>query len=244
MEIVNKKIEELKPYENNPRFNDDAVEYVANSIKEFGFKVPIVIDKDGVIVAGHTRYKASLELGLEEVPVIVADDLNEEQIKAFRLADNKVSEKAEWNFELLDEELNNINNIKMNEFGFIIEDLEEIVEDLNNLYTTKINIPAYEITGDEPSFDDMIDESKVNELMQEINKLNIDEDKKNFLRKTATRHYTYNYSNIAEYYAHQDKEVQEIMEKLALVIIDIKSAISNGYVELSNTLEDMINYET
>lgn len=94
MEIVYKKLQDLKPYENNPRFNDDAVEFVANSIKEFGFKVPIVIDKNGVIVAGHTRYKASIELGLKEVPCIVADDLSDEQVKAFRLADNKVSEKA------------------------------------------------------------------------------------------------------------------------------------------------------
>ena len=118
MEIINKKLDELKPYENNPRFNDDAVEYVAKSIKEFGFKVPIIIDKNGVIVAGHTRYKASLELGLEKVPCIIADDLTEEQVKAFRLADNKVSEKAQWNFELLDEELENILDINMEEFGF------------------------------------------------------------------------------------------------------------------------------
>lgn len=243
MEIITRKINELVPYKNNPRYNDDAVEYVKNSIKEFGFKVPIVIDKNNEIVAGHTRYKASLELGLDEVPCIVADDLSEEQIKAFRLADNKVSEKAEWNFELLEEELAQINDIKMNEFGFILEELEEVVEDLENLYTTKINIPSYEVSGDEPSIDEMIDESKVNKLIEEINRLNIDENKKDFLRKTATRHYTYNYSNIAEYYAHQDKEVQAIMEKLALVIIDIRSAIANGYVELSTTLEEMLNDE-
>lgn len=117
MEIVNKKIDELKPYENNPRFNDDAVEYVANSIKEFGFKVPIVIDKNNVIVAGHTRYKASLELGLNEVPCIIADDLTEEQIKAFRLVDNKVSEKSSWDIELLDEELNDL-DINLEDYGF------------------------------------------------------------------------------------------------------------------------------
>lgn len=117
MEIVNKKIGELKPYKNNPRFNDEAVEYVRNSIKEFGFKVPIVIDKNNEIVAGHTRYKASIELGLDEVPCIVADDLTEEQIKAFRLADNKVSEKANWDFSMLDQELNDI-DIDMSEFGF------------------------------------------------------------------------------------------------------------------------------
>ena len=129
MNIVNKRLDELKPYENNPRFNDDAVEYVAKSIKEFGFKVPIVIDKNDVIVAGHTRYKASLELGLKEVPCIVADDLNDEQIKAFRLADNKVSEKAQWNFDLLDFELDDIMDIDMSEFGFDEKDFEVNKED-------------------------------------------------------------------------------------------------------------------
>jgi site-specific DNA-methyltransferase (adenine-specific) len=131
MEIKMVKVEDLKPYVNNPRLNDDAVEYVANSIKQFGFKVPMVIDKDNVIVAGHTRFKASLELGLKEVPCIIADDLNEEQIKAFRLADNKVSEKADWNIELLDEELENI-DIDMEQFGFddiSIEEEQEIIED-------------------------------------------------------------------------------------------------------------------
>jgi len=94
MKNVNKKIDELIVYENNPRNNDEAVEAVANSIKEFGFKVPIIIDKDNIIVAGHTRLKASLKLGLKEVPCIIADDLSDDQIKAFRLADNKTSELA------------------------------------------------------------------------------------------------------------------------------------------------------
>lgn len=119
MEIKMIKVDDLKPYENNPRFNDEAVEYVAKSIKEFGFKVPIVIDKNGVIVAGHTRYKASLELGLKEVPCIVADDLTDEQIKAFRLADNKVGELAGWNYDLLNIELDNILDIDMEDFGFL-----------------------------------------------------------------------------------------------------------------------------
>lgn len=127
MEIIYKNIGEITPYEKNPRKNEEAVEYVMNSIKEFGFKVPIVIDKNGVIVAGHTRYKASLRLGLEEVPCIVADDLNEEQVKAYRLADNKVSEKARWDFALLDEELGELFNIDMENFGFeVIEDYSEV----------------------------------------------------------------------------------------------------------------------
>ena len=117
MNIVEKKLSELKPYENNPRKNEEAVEYVANSIREFGFKVPIVIDKDGVIVAGHTRYKAAKQLKLKTVPCIIADDLNEEQIKAFRLADNKTAELAGWDFPLLDMELAEL-NMDMEQFGF------------------------------------------------------------------------------------------------------------------------------
>ena len=140
MKIVNKKVEELRPYENNPRFNDDAVEYVTKSIKEFGFKVPIILDKNNVIVAGHTRYKASLELGLKEVPCIIADDLTDEQIKAFRLADNKVSEQASWNYDLLDEELSDILDIDMKEFGF--EKMQDI--DLDNFFETEKEEPKKE----------------------------------------------------------------------------------------------------
>lgn len=133
MDIVLKKLTDIRPYEKNPRKNDEAVKYVAESIKEFGFKVPIVIDKDGVIVAGHTRYKAAKKLNLKEVPCIVADDLTDEQIKAFRLADNKVAEKAEWDFELLGDELDDLFTFDMTLFGFdeFAEDEEpaEIVED-------------------------------------------------------------------------------------------------------------------
>lgn len=128
LEIKYVNIDDIKPYENNPRFNDNAVEYVKNSIKEFGFKVPMILDKDNTIVCGHTRYKSALELGLKEIPVIYADDLTEEQIKAFRIADNKVSEFADWDIELLAEELENI-DIDMTEFGVEDVDIEEFDEE-------------------------------------------------------------------------------------------------------------------
>ena len=123
MEVVMMPIEELIPYENNPRKNDEAVSKVAESIREFGFKVPIIVDKDNVIVAGHTRLKAAQELGLETVPVIKADDLTEEQVRAFRLADNKTAEFAEWNLEKLREELNGI-EMDLSEFGLLREEMQ------------------------------------------------------------------------------------------------------------------------
>lgn len=137
MEIIYKNINELIPYDNNPRINDEAVEYVKNSIKEFGFKVPIVIDKDNVIIAGHTRIKASKELGIKDIPCIIADDLTEEQVKAFRLADNKVAEKSLWDYTKLDEELDSILDIDMSMFDF------NIVEDN---YDTEFELPD----GDTP----------------------------------------------------------------------------------------------
>lgn len=129
VKVTQKSIADLIPYSRNPRRNDEAVPMVMNSIKEFGFKVPIVVDKNNIIVCGHTRFKAALKLGLETVPCIVADDLSDEQIKAFRLADNKVSEKAEWDFEILSGELDDIINIDMDSFGFESIDFEEPEED-------------------------------------------------------------------------------------------------------------------
>lgn len=122
MNIVYKTLEEIIPYEKNPRKNDNAIECVMNSIKEFGFKVPIVIDSNNIIVAGHTRYKAAQQLNMQEVPCIITDDLTDEQVKAFRLVDNKASELSGWDFNLLQEELDGIINIDLDKFGFFIED--------------------------------------------------------------------------------------------------------------------------
>ena len=131
MEIRELNVDEIIPYENNPRFNDEAVEAVANSIKEFGFKVPIIVDKDKVIIAGHTRLLASKRLGLERVPVIFADDLTEEQVKAFRLADNKVGEIATWDITKLNKELEELKDlgVQMDLFGFEMPDVNIVVED-------------------------------------------------------------------------------------------------------------------
>lgn len=122
MQIYDKPLGWLTPYENNPRNNDEAVGPVANSISEFGFKVPIVATSDGEIINGHTRWKAAKKLKLKTVPVIIADDLTEEQVKAFRLADNKVAEIAQWDIELLLSEIDSVDNLDMTLFGFTDQD--------------------------------------------------------------------------------------------------------------------------
>lgn len=132
-EIIYLSLNQVKPYENNPRINDDAVEMVAKSIEEFGFKNPIIVDSNMIIIAGHTRLKAAEKLGIEEIPVIIADDLTDDQANALRLVDNKTSELAQWDFEKLKLELDNI-NMDMLDFDFNydelnIEDLKPIEED-------------------------------------------------------------------------------------------------------------------
>ena len=267
IEIVMRKIGELKPYENNPRHNDMAVDAVAVSIQQFGFKNPVIIDKDGVIVAGHTRYKAAKKLGITDIPCISADDLSDEQIKAFRLADNKTAELAEWDEDLLGKEMQGIINIDMSQFGFSVgeDELGEEMQGIINIdmsqfgfsvgedelgeemqddkYTLKVKIPQYEITGECPEISDMLDSSKADELIQEVEATDIPEEIREFLIQAARRHNVFNYRNIAEYYAHAEPEVQKLFEKSALVIIDVNDAIANGYVQLATDITDIMEGE-
>lgn len=137
------QISDLIPYANNPRINDGAVDAVAASIKEFGFKNPIVIDNRNVIIAGHTRLKAAEKLGLKTVPIIRADDLTEQQAQAFRLADNKTAELAEWDLDSLEQELDELSqDFDMSDFGFENKDFDfepEETEFSEEKNTTKEN---------------------------------------------------------------------------------------------------------
>ena len=243
IQIEYRSIESILPYEKNPRINEAAVPAVMESIKEFGFKIPIVLTADNVIVAGHTRIKAAKQLGMKEVPCVIADDLSEEQIKAFRLADNKSAEIATWDEELLQQELSEILDIDMSMFGFEEGETDFADEIEDNTYTMKTNIPKYEITGDCPTISEMLDKEKSKELIEEIEKAEgITEEERQFLKDAAGRHNVFNYRNIAEYYAHAKPEMQRLMEKSALVIIDVDNAIANGYASLFadvlDTMED------
>ena len=128
MNVIKKNIDDLRPYEKNAKKHDDTqIKNVAESIKQFGFVQPIVIDADGVIVIGHCRYEASRRLGLKEVPCVMVDELSDDQVKALRLADNKTNESP-WDSELLNEELQTLfGKIDMNDFGFPVQ-----IENLDN----------------------------------------------------------------------------------------------------------------
>lgn len=149
MEIIEKRLEELKPYDNNPRKNDGAVDALAESIKEFGFRVPLIVSRDGVIISGHTRYKAAKKLDLEKVPCIIAEKLDEDEVKQFRIVDNKTQELAKWDFAALAEELESITTINMDAFGFAAfsDDNDEPVE-----ITSSLN------EGEEVDLDDFDDD--------------------------------------------------------------------------------------
>lgn len=175
---------ELVPYANNPRDNDKAVEAVAASIKEFGFKVPVVIDHDKVIVCGHTRIKAAKKLGIETVPCVIADDLTEEQIKAFRLADNKTAELADWDDIKLREELDGLTDIDMSAFGF--EDIlnsedpnfEEDVQDTDvDVPGSRICLYTCSVFGHtaEKLFEFRLDEEEAEKILARIKELTPEE---------------------------------------------------------------------
>lgn len=239
LEIVYKNLTDLIPYAKNPRRNDQTVDSLAAAIEEYGFKVPIIIDENNEIVAGHTRLKAAKKLNLSEVPVIIADDLSEKQVRAFRLLDNRLSEMSEWDEDLLSLELTALKAVDMDLsiFGLEPPKLDDI--EAKDIYTDKVEIPHYQITDEQPSIDTLLDDQKAKELIQEIKQHNLPSEVRDFLVAAASRHLVFDYGNIAEFYAHADAEVQELFEKSALVIVDFDNAIADGYVRLNQTLDEL-----
>ena len=148
MTIIERPIESIQEYKGNPRDNDGAVDSVAESIKLFGFKIPIIIDSEGVIVCGHTRIKAARKIGLKSVPCIIADDLTPDQLKAFRLADNKTAELADWDIEKLLAELKDI-DVNMEPFGFSEEEIQGLADkvfDIKDDDAPEVDMEAEPIT--------------------------------------------------------------------------------------------------
>lgn len=237
MQIIQKKLADIVPYANNTKKHDETqIKNVAESIKKYGWVQPLVIDNDGTIVIGHCRALAAERLGMEEVPCVVVSDLTEEEINALRIVDNKTNESP-WDMDLLAKELPELD---LSDFDF---DWDFKEKDEDNPYTTAVNIPQYNIQGECPSFSEMYDNRKEKEMILDIENSDLSEQEKEFLIAAAHRHCRFNFTAIAEYYAHASPEMQKFMEDSALVIIDMDNAIMNGYVKLSKTIEELRNEE-
>jgi len=179
---------------------------------------------------------------MEEVPTICLNGLSEAQRKAYIIADNKIALNAGWNEELLKLELVTLDEMGFDysEFGFDFEfNMGEDTDD-EEKYTQVISSPIYEIRGELPSIEELYSTEKADSLASEVLKANIPDEIKKFLISASYRHIVFNYAKIAEFYAHQDGQVQDFMEKSALVIIDINKAVENGFVLLSESIDQMI----
>lgn len=239
--FVTVPISELIPYEKNARkHSDEQIKKIQASLREFGFVNPVLIDANYGIISGHGRVEAAKREKITEVPCVMVEHLTEAQKKAYILADNRLAELASWDMDIVKEELE---GLKVLDFdteltGF---DFMEDAAETENPYTGKTAIPQYEVTGEIPRLDELVESMKVGELEQEIDSAPIDEDEKTFLKIAAARHYAFNFRKIAEYYANvASPDMQRLMEKSALVIIDIDDAIANGYVRLAGDIADML----
>ncbi len=239
------EIDRLIPYARNPRKNDHAVDRIASAIREFGFKVPIIAKSNGDVVDGHLRLKAAQKLGMDTVPVVIADDLTDAQVKAFRISVNRMAEFAEWDDELLRIEFAELGDLEfdLSLTGFGLDEIDALSFDDDSereldaeKYTSKIETPIYEMKGKKPAIGELYNTDKTGDLTKRIMAADLPDDVRGFLMAAATRHTVFNYENIAEFYAHQDREVQELMEQSALVIVDYSKAIENGYVKLTKAL--------
>lgn len=243
-------VEKLIPYAANSRTHSDAqVAQIAASIKEFGWTNPILVDSDNTIIAGHGRLLAARKLGMKEVPAIVLDHLSKSQQRALVIADNQLALNAGWDMDMLKAEIEDLqlDDFNISLLGFDASQLAEMfdddIKDVSNEdpYTAKIKSPIYEPQGEKPEIKELYDDTKTAELIAQIKASKLSEKEKQFLLLAASRHIVFDYAKIANFYAHSEVECQELMENSALVIIDFDKAIANGFVKLTDEINNMFN---
>ena len=243
LKIQYKPIADLIPYARNSRTHSDAqVAQIAASIKEFGWTNPVLLDGENGIIAGHGRVMAAHKLGETEVPTIELSHMDENQKRAYIIADNKLALNADWDNEMLALEINDLKDAgyDLGLIGFSLDEIKELnPEEKENTYTQKVDIPTYEPSAEKPDVKDLFDDTNAFNLIEKIKSSKLPQAEKDFLMLTAGRHVRLNFQLIADYYAHSQREVQELMEDSALVIVDINNAISNGWVNLSKKLDDI-----
>lgn len=248
LSVEYKSTDSLIPYVNNSRTHSKKqVQQVAASIKEFGFTNPILVDEEGGIIAGHGRLQAAEMLKMREVPTILLAGLTEAQKKAYVIADNQLALNADWNLDALKLEVESLTELSfdLDLLGFdddFLLDLQGLGDD-ENAYTQKVEAPTYEPTGEKPDVKDLFNSEKTSALIDEINAAEISDEERAFLLLAAGRHTAFDFEMIANYYAHSDETVQQLMENSALVIIDFNKAIEQGYVIMGEKLRDQYTAE-
>ena len=238
------KINKVKGNPSNPRIikNDKFLKLV-KSIQEFPEMLklrPIVVDEDFMVLGGNMRLKASKAAGLKEVWIDIAEGLTEDQKKEFIVKDNVSF--GEWEWDML---ANEWDSVGITEWGLDVwqneDDIKE--EEEEDMLSKNIKAPTYDPKNEKPSIDNLFDTQKADELINKIKEAELSEEELMFLSHCALRHTVYNYSKIADYYAHSRKEVQELMEESALVVIDLDDAISNGFVKLTKNIQELYKEE-
>ena len=232
-------VEKLVPNpKNNNKHPKKQIERLAKIIEFQGQRAPVVVsNRSGFIVKGHGRLEAIKLLGWKKCAVDYQDYETEAQEYADMIADNPIATWAEFDDEMLLKELENL-DIDTDMLGMVT--LPNKLDEEDDTYTTKTEIPQYEIKGEKVSIEELVNSLKKDILIEEINSADISEEEKEFLRMASNRHNVFNYAKIAEYYASASPEMQKLMEKNALVLIDIEDAIKNGYTELSDAIESVL----
>ena len=230
------KISKVKGNPNNPRIiKNDKFKKLVKSIQEFPEMLklrPIVVDEDMMVLGGNMRLKASKDAGLKEVWIEVAEGLTEEQKQEFIVKDNVGF--GEWEWDML---ANEWDSVQLSEWGLDVwENHDDTIVEDDNIYTRKIESPTYEPKNLKPKPNELYETKKVEELIEKIQSLKLHKTEEAFLIYAAYRHTVFDYSKIADFYAHSNKEVQELMEDSALVIIDFDKAIEKGYVKLTKDI--------
>jgi ParB-like chromosome segregation protein Spo0J len=260
MEIENVEVESLSFDSDNARLHPEKNrKMLRESLNQFGQRKPIVVTKDDVVVAGNGTLLAAVELGWQTIDIVrIPEDWDADQIRAFAIADNRASDLSMFDMEVLRDQLNELEatDYDLSSLGFDEQSLLELGDIADNAtlerlagridgeaYTAKITVPHYEIIGEEPKLAELYDDSRAKELQQAIEIADIPRDVADFLRVATMRHVVFNYRKIAEYYPHASRQIQQLMEESALVIVDADDAIRLGFVKFSQSIDELIAEE-
>ncbi|CNF12705.1 ParB family protein [Yersinia enterocolitica] len=250
IEITYRDKKALKAYAQNViKHPEKQVEQIADSIKTFGWTNPVLIDEKNEIIAGHGRLLAADVLGIEQIPCVILEGLSEAEKRTYRIADNKIPLNGSWDQDMLALELSELQDldIDLSVTGFSDTELEDLLSDGvaeiqgdDDRYTSKVETPIYEPSETQPLVSELYDEEKTQALKQNIKAAQLPDDIEKFLMSAAERHTVFNFSRIADYYAHAPAEVQTLFEQSALVIIDYHQAIEQGLVHMTKSIVDAV----